>query len=176
MKFWMNGKLVSTGSALDFNSFNCPGGLTIGNDGKSHPFAGTIYYTIFFKEILDNDTIKSFMASVNSTVLLPKGGNNPLGVLSSDGRPCVTAPTIDPMPGQPGAPPAPNYEGSAKAAGAEDKSTNKDDGANDTNAVAAKEISALSKDNKKLADKVLNETGEDSGSDKSTCLMLASKF
>jgi len=43
MKFWMNGKKISDGSALDFNSFNCPGGLTVGNDGKSHPFAGTVF-------------------------------------------------------------------------------------------------------------------------------------
>jgi len=42
MKFWMNGKLIAKATSLDFNSFNCPGGLTIGNDGKSHPFAGTI--------------------------------------------------------------------------------------------------------------------------------------
>jgi len=43
MKFWMNGKKISDGSALDFNSFNYPGGLTVGNDGKSHPFAGTVF-------------------------------------------------------------------------------------------------------------------------------------
>lgn len=42
MKFWMNGSKIAEATSLDFNSFNCPGGLTVGNDGKSHPFAGTV--------------------------------------------------------------------------------------------------------------------------------------
>jgi len=57
---------------------------------------------------MDDDSIRNFHAAINTTVLLPKGGNNPLGVLTSDGRPCVAPPTTDPTPGKPGAPPAPN--------------------------------------------------------------------
>jgi len=140
---------------------------------------------VFFKEILSSDTIKSFMSAINSTVLLPKGGNNPLGVLTSDGRPCITPPTTDPVPGEKGAPPEPNREGSATSGDDgdanydnkdKDKSENASGEANTNNAQAEKELDNLAKENPKLSDKVLNETGEDGGSDKATCMMLASKF
>lgn len=96
---------------MDFNSFNCPGNLMIANDGKSHPFIGTNYYIVMFKEILTEEKILNFVNSVDTTILLPKSGGNPLGVLTSDGRPCITTPTQDPTPGKKGAPPEPNYDG-----------------------------------------------------------------
>lgn len=42
MKIFNNGKLVQSQGMLDFDSFNCPGGLTLGNDGKSNKFMGII--------------------------------------------------------------------------------------------------------------------------------------
>jgi len=37
------GRLVGTETSMDFNGFNCPGGLTVANDGKSHPMPGTVF-------------------------------------------------------------------------------------------------------------------------------------
>jgi len=114
-----------------------------------------------------------FHKQVNTTVLLPKGSPNPLGVLTSDGRPCVTPPTSEPKPGKPGAPPEPNYAGSAKSV--EDKpsfSVNTSEPSVISSASASAEIDKL-KNSKNAV--VLETKGEDAGSDKSTCLMLASK-
>lgn len=57
---------------------------------------------------MDLQKIKNFHDQINTTILLPKGGNNPLGVLTTDGRPCVTPTCSDAIPGRAGAPPAPN--------------------------------------------------------------------
>lgn len=182
MKMYLNGKKIAESKALDFGSFNCPGGLTVGNDGKSHPFSGTVYYLVFFKEVMNQEKIQNFHSAVYTTVLLPKGGNNPLGVVTSDGRPCITPPTQDPQPGKPGAPPAPNYNGSASADGSggdTDKDANyasKDDSKSSNDEEGNKELDNLNKDNPDLAKKVLNENGLDAGSDKATCMMLASNF
>jgi len=45
--------------------------------------------------------IEKFHNNVYSTVLLPKGGDNPLGVLTTDGRPCITSPTTGPRTAEP---------------------------------------------------------------------------
>jgi len=66
-----------------------------------------------FKEILTEEAIQNFVNSVYTTILLPKSGGNPLGVITTDGRPCITSPTQDPTPGKAGSPPEPNYNGSA---------------------------------------------------------------
>jgi len=57
------------------------------------------------------DTIKKLHTSVKTTILLPKGGGNPLGVSTSDGRPCISSPTNLPIPGSPGAPEFPGGSG-----------------------------------------------------------------
>jgi len=141
-----------------------------------------------FKEILTPEAIKNLYESIDTTILLPKGGNNPLGVLTSDGRPCITPPTQDPIPGTLGAPPEPNYDGSASKGNNANGTANKDVDANYTNVKsvdqnntptnkdAMKELNKLEKDNPSLADKLENGKGLNAGSDKVTCLMIASQI
>lgn len=199
MKLFINGREIIKADKLDFNNFNCPSGLILGNDNNSHPFSGTIYYAIIFKEIMSNDNIKHFHRTVNKTVLLPKNGNMPLGVLTSDGRPCIMNPLKGPTPGMPGAPEEPNYEGTSGQEPLMDPS-NDDDSSNsnkgkpsdDKNAkysttsgtgskynennTGEEEMRNLEKENGKLADQLENGVGGFAGSDKATCMLKAEYF
>jgi len=167
---------------------------------------------------LSEQQIKNFHKSVNKTVLIPKNGNNPLGVLTSDGRPCITTPTTGPTPGKPGAPSEPNYSGSAQpliedsgsssgggsggssgggsGSGSNGGGSNGSSNGSNPNATEDKdakystisqksdssskyngnnsndqEIKNLEKENPKLANKIENESGNNAGSDKATCLI-----
>lgn len=54
------------------------------------------------------------MANVDDRIIMPDVTASYSGVVTTDGRPCITTPTNQPIPGTPGSPPGPNYEGSFK--------------------------------------------------------------
>lgn len=95
----------------DFTPSTCNGSLMLQNDIDGHPMIGTFYYFVMFRQVLEFDVIKNLHKSVKTTILLPKGGGNPLGVTTSDGRPCISSPTDLPYPGSPGAPAYPGGAG-----------------------------------------------------------------
>lgn len=104
------------------------------NDVDGHPMIGTFYYFVLFRQVLDFETISSLHKSVKTTILLPKGGGNPLGVTTSDGRPCISSPTDLPPPGSPGSPAYPgggSGDGDGSGNGNENYSTSGQDGINE---------------------------------------------
>jgi len=119
---------------------------------------------------LNDKVIFDFHNNVDTTVLVPRNANNPLGVLTSDGRPCIVQPSDLPTPGQIGAPPEPNYSGTAP------KKVNRNNVESQnqiqTQNIDKKELDSINS-NKKVAEKIMDDKGQSAGSDKATCLMLA---
>lgn len=112
---------------------------------------------VIFKTGLALEDIQYFTSNVSDVIILPKAGSNPLGVVTSDGRPCMCNPSSAPIPGQVGTIPSPCKEGSGS----------------DTNANYV-DTASTETDTENI-----NETLPDdlkpveSESDQATCMMLA---
>lgn len=83
--------------------------------------------------------------------------------MTKDGRPCIVQPTVLPTPGNPGAPPEPNYEGTANVSFTVDKGLNDD-------VIPDDEVPSIKKA------KLDEDKGQDAGSSRATCMMLAQEL
>lgn len=108
--FYVNGEEISTANNLEFAEFTCEPDSTIqlGNDAENNPLVGSFKYLFLFKTALSLEDINVFMSNVSDRIIMPDPSANPSGVVTTDGRPCITDPTDAPVPGEPGSPPGPN--------------------------------------------------------------------